>query len=338
MDDVDGYVPDEAEPHERTFMQWPVSRAVYAERWQLDEAQAAIARIANAIAGFEPVVLLAAAEHHAAIRRRVGGGVELWDVPTDDLWARDSGPLFVTDGRGNLAVRSLNFNGWGNKQPHAHDGRVAKRVAERMGLPVLDNGLVGEPGGVETDGHGTLLAHESSWVHDNRNPVRTRDQVEALLLEAYGADRMIWAPGLADEDITDYHIDALARFAGPGRVVIQMPADPDADDIWSQAAWETRAVLDEARDAQGKPFEIIELHDPIRPRVQDHDFVASYVNYYVCNGAVVAAQFGDPDTDAETVDVLSGLYPQRKIVTLNVDALGWLGGGIHCATQQQPAI
>ncbi|WP_237072530.1 agmatine deiminase family protein [Pseudaestuariivita rosea] len=331
------YVPAEDDPHERTFLQWPVDDQIYREAWFLEEVQQAIVTLANAIASFEPVVVLAAAEHHEKIRQQVGENVALWDIPTDDLWARDSGPLFVVHDGGGLAVRHVNFNGWGGKQRHPNDGLVARRVAERMGLPLLDNGLVGEPGGVEQDGHGTLMAHESSWVNPNRNP-GIRAAVEAQLLEAYGAQKMIWAPGLAGQDITDFHIDALARFVAPGRVIIQMPGNTDMSDDWVRTAHQTRSILAEATDAKGRRLQITEIYDPERPRVRDPDFLASYVNYYVCNGAVIMAQFGDDDADSEAIRTIGQLYPDREVVTLNTDALGWIGGGIHCATQQQPAV
>ncbi len=331
------YVPAEEGPHESTFLQWPVAAEVYPERWFLREVQSTIVRLANTISAFEPVVLLAAEAHHAALRPRLSGAVELWGIPTDDLWARDSGPLFCVNGGGGLAVRHLNFNGWGNKQAHPADGRVAALVAERLGLPILDNGLVGEPGGVEQDGAGTLMAHESSWVNPNRN-AGSRAEIERLLLEAYGAIRMIWAPGLRGQDITDYHIDALARFAGPGKILIQMPVAGGAGDDWVATAHETRRILGQATDSRGAPFEIVEIHDPVAPRVTDPDFLASYANYYVCNGAVIAAEFGDVEADAAALVALSTLYPGREVIPLNVDALGWVGGGIHCATQQQPAL
>lgn len=145
------WYPEETEPHERTFMQWPVNPAVYDDPDFLDDIQKTIAKIANTIAEFEPVVMLAAAQHHRAVRKLVSRNVELWDIPTDDLWCRDSGPSFVVDGKGGLAVTQFNFNGWGNKQTHGADGQIAARIAERMGVQVFDTGLVGEAGGVETD-------------------------------------------------------------------------------------------------------------------------------------------------------------------------------------------
>lgn len=331
------FLPEEAEPHERTFMQWPVSRRVHPDRVFLQMLRQSIADIANAIAAFEPVVMLMDGSHQRTARQFLSDAVEIWDVPTEDLWARDSGPLFVLDGKGGLAVSHLNFNGWGGKQIHANDGAIARRIAERMGLPLFDNGLVGEPGGVEADGSGTLIAHESSWVNANRN-AGTRDEIGALLLDALGAEKIVWAPGVAGADITDYHIDSLARFAEPGVILIQMPDAIVPGDPWSRAAFETHDILRDATDANGRRFELVVIPEPGRVRVNSPDFVASYVNYYVCNGAVIAAQFGDQQADTIARETLTELYPDREIVMLDVDPLGEVGGGIHCATREQPRV
>ncbi len=329
------WYPEETDPHERTFMQWPVNPAVHDDADFLSDLQATIADIASTIAEFEPVVMLAAAEHHKAIKTLVSGQVELWDIPTDDLWARDSGPSFVVDGNGGLAMTQFNFNGWGGKQVHGNDGKVAARVAEKLGLQLFDAGLVGEAGGAETDGHGTLIAHESSWINPNRNQ-GSKPEVEAMLLQTMGAKKMIWAPGIEGADITDYHIDALARFVKPGQVLIQMGEVIDPEDPWSVSAFETRDVLAGATDAEGRKLDLVVLPEPYAIRVDSPDFVASYVNYYVCNGAVIAAEFGDRAADAEAAAVLADLYPGREIVMLNADTVGEVGGGIHCATHEQP--
>jgi agmatine deiminase len=331
------WYPEETDPHERTFMQWPVNPAVHDDADFLHDLQATIADIASTIAGFEPVVMLAAAEHHKAIKKRVSAGVELWDIPTDDLWARDSGPSFVVDGKGGLALTQFNFNGWGNKQVHGNDGKIAARVAERLSLTVFDGGLVGEAGGVEADGHGTLIAHESSWVNPNRNK-GTKAEIESMLLDTMGAEKVIWAPGIKGADITDYHIDALARFVKPGQVLIQMGEEVDLEDPWSVSVFETHAILAVATDAKGRQLELVTLPEPLDIRVDSPDFVASYVNYYVCNGAVIAAEFGDEAADAEAADILADLYPGREIVMLNIDPVGEVGGGIHCATHEQPRV
>lgn len=331
------FLPDETTPHQRTFMQWPANRRIHADSAFLDDLQSTIARLANTISAFEPVVMLMADEHAAAARGSLAGSVDIWNIPTDDLWCRDSGPTFLIDGRGGLAIADLNFNGWGNKQVHIHDGAIARRVAGRLGVTVFDNDLVGEAGGVEQDGVGTLLAHESSWVVANRN-IGSKPAIEAKLLAALGAQTMIWAPGVKGADITDFHIDALARFVRPGVVLIQMPERIEPGDPWSKAAFETFSVLKTARDARGLPLEIVTLPEPKRPRIRSNDFVASYVNYYVCNGAVVCAEFGDDKADRAAVETLKQLYPGRAVVAQNVDAIGECGGGIHCATHEQPRV
>lgn len=325
------YVPAEEQPHELTLMQWPASRQVHRDPVFLDMLQDSIARIANTVAEFEPVILLADRALHTQVTRRVSGAVELWDVPTEDLWARDSGPIVVVDGQGRRAVRHIRFNGWGGKQRYQQDGQIAERVASALGLPLLASPIQGEAGGIEQDGHGLLMAHESSWVIDNRNPGLSKAEVGAALIEAYGAERIIWAPGLKGQDITDYHIDSLARFTGPGRVLMNLPDVPDRYDAFHRAALKTHDILSKA----GLEIEVIP--EPAQRRVKSYDFVASYANYYVCNGAVIAAEFGDSETDAIAVDALRRHYPGREVITLNVDPIGEVGGGIHCATHEVPA-
>lgn len=329
-------MPLESAPHSRTFMQWPSRAAVYGGNRALKTVRDTIATIAMAVARFEPVVMLARDNQIEELQTLGGDGLTIWPLPVDDLWCRDSGPTFVRSADGDLAVSELNFNGWGGAQSYRDDGQIAARVARKLGLPVFDSGVIGEGGGIETDGSGTLLAHESSWVASGRSPY-SRDKIERRLLGALGADKMIWAPGRRDADITDYHIDALARFVKPGQVLIQLPERVTADDPWSAAAYETYDILRSATDARGHKLDVVVIDEPIDIRQHDPEFVASYVNYYVCNGAVIGAEFGDDRADEKARTLLRKLYPDREIVMLNVDPLGLAGGGIHCATQQQPA-
>jgi agmatine deiminase len=141
---------------------------------------------------------------------------------------------------------------------------------------------------------------------------------------------VIWAPGVWGEDITDYHIDSLARFTGPGRVLLNVPDDPDLGDPFHYSALETLDIL------QTEGLQIDVIPEPNKRRVGSIDFVASYANYYVCNGAVIAAEFGDRETDALAYDALRRHYLGREIVMLNQDPIGEVGGGIHCATKELP--
>lgn len=330
----DFHMPMEHEPHQRTFMQWPVSVDVYGEKL-LKRVQSSIATIAQAIARFEDVIVLVAPEHQAEARAALGKSIATWDIPTDDLWTRDSGPTFVRNRNGELAVSQIQFNGWGNKQPHDNDGLIAARVAERLGLPYLKSALIGEQGGLEHDGAGLVLAHASSWVNPNRDSGSAED-IGKKILSAVGGQKMIWAPGIIGADITDYHIDALARFVAPGKVLIQLPKEMDPEDPWSKSAFETLEILKTVTTVEGKPLEIVTLPEPTRIRSSDKNFVSSYVNYYVCNGAVIISEFGDKKADGEAREVLQTIYPNREIVMLNTDPIGESGGGIHCSTQQQP--
>ena len=333
-----GYrAPLESDPHELTFMQWPAAGKIYGGQAGLERVRSKIALVAKTIARFEPVVVLARPEHAGSTAKALGPDIAVWPIKTDDLWCRDSGPTFVISDTGAIAVSDLGFNGWGGKQGHADDGQIARRVADHLKLPHFANGIVGEAGGVEIDGAGTAIAHESSWINGNRNRQGKAD-IERLLLDALGAERMIWAPGIKGADITDYHIDALVRFVKPGQVVIQLGKSPDRSDPWSVAAFETYALLRSARDAQGRALDIVVIPEPTRIRSRSKTFVSSYVNYYVCNSAVIGAEFGDDTADATAKTMLQRLYPGRHVVSLNVDQIGEAGGGIHCATQQKPAV
>ena len=324
------YVPAEESSHDRTFMQWPVNKLIHPDVVFLEFLQKTIAEIANTISEFEAVTMLVGKEDQLHAKKYLTNKISFMDVPTDDLWCRDSGPLFAKQGK-SLVVSHIQFNGWGNKQIHKNDRAIATSVARQLDLPLIDTGLVGEAGGVEHDGHGLLMAHESCWINKNRNPGLSRNTIEKRLLTAYGAKQIIWSKGVYGEDITDYHIDSLARFTGASRVLMNLPDQPDMKDPFHIAALETHDRLVAAK------LDVDVIPEPQSPRLKSLDFVASYANYYVCNGGVIAAQFGETVTDKLAVEALKRHYPGREIVTLNVDALGEIGGGIHCATQQMPA-
>ncbi|MEU9608568.1 agmatine deiminase family protein [Streptomyces sp. NPDC048057] len=328
-------MPDETHPHELTYMAWPTRRI-----WGADTSGVRndIAGIARAVARFEPVVLLADGRDAKAAAKACGTGVEVLPVPVDDLWMRDTGPSFVLGpaGTGGIAGVDLNFNGWGGKQPHTRDSQVAREILADAEIRRIKAPIVGEGGSIEVDGQGTLMATESSWVNDNRNPGRSRDDIERALKDLFGVTTVIWVKGVKGQDVTDYHIDALARFSEPGVVVMSTP-DPEAPrDVWTAAYDQARGVLDRAVDARGERLEVVELPEPVDVGRRGSDFLASYVNYYVVNGGVVLPRFGDARADRDAVAVVRDLYPGRQVVQVSVDTLGEGGGGVHCATQQLP--
>jgi agmatine deiminase len=331
-------MPAEDGRHARTWMCWPSTESVWGR--DLRAVQDNIVEVALTIADYEPVALLARPEEAQAVRRLVKG-VEVIDAPVDDLWARDTLPNFLVRPRADntleLGASHARFNGWGAKQISSGDTQLAGLVAKRLGITLTDSGLTGEGGGVEVDGAGTLIAAASSWVNSNRNPGRSRAQIEAALLSMLGATRMIWVDGLAGNDITDGHIDTLARFVNPTTILVDRPAFIDPTDPWVRVATRTREQVTQARTPNGGAYTVVEITQPRTVRQPGDDFLSTYMNYYVCNGAVIAPRFGDRAADSAARNVLTGLFPGREITQLNIDALAAGGGGIHCATQQQPA-
>ncbi|GAB2719521.1 agmatine deiminase family protein [Kitasatospora kifunensis] len=328
-------VPMDDVPHTRTWMSWPSRKSVWGR--QLRGVQEDIALIARTIARYEPVVMCAP-DDYSVEEARLACGPSVYvigSIPTDDLWMRDIAPVFRRDGRGGLQAIGLNFNGWGRKQVHTDDAYVAENLARLNGLPFIRTDFVGEGGGIETDGDGTVMATESSLVNKNRNRGWSRDDVEAAVLDAYGADKMIWVPGIKGKDITDDHIDVTSRFVRPGLVLVQLPPDGRGD-VWARDAREQFDILSAQTDARGRRLEVIRVEGPDTVRSRRSDFVDSYLNFHVVNGAVIAAQFGDGYKDAAARQTLAAAFPGRDVVQLDVDRLMAGGGGIHCSTMQEP--
>lgn len=318
-------------------MCWPSDPSVYGRSTSYFESvQEILGRLAAAIAENEPVTMLAARQHHELAARLCGGDVSLLDIPTDDMWSRDSGPVFLRDQRGRVAVLDLRFNGWGGKQhQRANDEKVSRAIADHLGYPYFRAGVVGEGGGLEYDGEGTLLLTDSCWVNDNRNPGMTRDQVEAELKAALGVDTVIWLPGVRGQDITDGHIDGAIRIVRPG--LLMTGGYPGDTSEWGRVLEESKAILSKTKDAKGRSFEMVDVPSAVDARSNADSMFTGYANYYVGNGAVYTPSFGDAKADRRAVETLGRLYPRRRVVALEVDRIYENGGGIHCVTQQEPA-
>ncbi|MFF2303863.1 agmatine deiminase family protein [Streptomyces sp. NPDC058128] len=338
-------MPAETDQHVRTFMAWPALSSVWSSH--LGAVRRDIATVAHEISRYEPVVMLARPDQAADARYTCGSGayygIEVVEIANDDLWIRDFGPTFVV-APGAVAGVDTNFNGWGKTgtsyaQPYANDAAAAATLLGQYGIDRVRAPFVGEGGSLETDGAGTLLATVSSLVNGNRNPGMSQDQVEQGMKSVLGVDKVIWVPGLAGQDITDSHIDCLARFTAPGQVILDKPG-PGVDSKWVAVYEETRRILQDATDAQGRRLTITELPGPDRRyiRGRGNDFLSSYTNYYTANGAVLVPQFGDGYADGVAYAILQAAYPGRNVVQLNIDNIASGGGGIHCATQSQPVV
>jgi agmatine deiminase len=299
-----------------------------------------VASVARAIARFEPVAMVARPRQANEAALACGKGVEIVPLVNDDLWMRDMGPVFLVNGHGGLAGVDLNFNGWGGKQAHKNDSRIARDVLALLDVPRIEAPFVAEGGALEVDGEGTVLATESSIVNPNRNPGHTKAQLTAEICAYLGARKMVWVRGLKGHDITDDHIDGLARFAGGSQVVVDQPANPHATNVWASSERQALRTLRESTDAAGRQLNCrISRESATIPTHENPNlFVNVYVNWYVCNGAVLIPKFGDRAADDVARSLVADLYPRREVVQLTIDNLAEGGGGIHCATQQQPAV
>jgi agmatine deiminase len=333
----DGYaMPAEWAPHARTWMCWPCRIEAWGGPEGLLRAKQAYARVARAISTFEPVTMAVRPQDAAEAKLACAGKTEIFEVPLDDSWARDSGPTFLTGPGGRRAGVQWRFNAWGNKyRPFDQDAEFATRVLVKEGLAVYRAPMVCEGGAIHADGEGTLITTEQCLLNDNRNPDLTQADVEERLALFTGARRIVWlGEGFSDEE-TDGHVDNIACFVAPGRVAIGVPTSKSHPDY--EPVMEAIRRLKEARDAEGRSFELVEFVQPKKPKTdwRGRPLASSYINFYLPNGGVVMPGFDDPN-DEMARSLLAGCFPGRDI--LQIDALDLVegGGGIHCITQQEP--
>ncbi|MDD1964034.1 agmatine/peptidylarginine deiminase [Pseudomonas sp. NPDC090203] len=332
------FMPDEGEKHERAFIAFGAQDAIWEDF--TEDVQAALGRIARAIARFEPVTVFCRESERSLAEEHCGSAnVTYVTAALDDIWMRDISANFVVDDNGALGAVDFNFNGWGDKQQHGKDAKIARRVASEAQASYQRSELVGEGGGIEVDGHGTGIMTESSWINSNRNPDWSKADVEKELKQRLGLRKIIWLPGIKGKDITDAHVDFYARFISPGVVLANLDTDPESYD--HKVTLAHLEILKAATDADGRPLQVHTVSPPLNPRKSkfnkgNGDFAAGYINYFVINGAVIAPEFGDKAADKKAYDLLTRLYPNREVVQLNIDAIAAGGGGIHCVTSHQP--
>lgn len=328
-------MPAETDPHERTLMCWPARPQIWG-RW-LRQAQLDYAEIAQSISAYEPVTMICRPEAAELAADLCGPDITIREMPIDDSWCRDSGPIYVRSADGRRAVADFTFNAWGEKfLPYTDDARLVERWCEGLLDQRLVYDMVLEGGALAVDGLGTLVTTQQTLMHPNRNPQMTRAHMEDVLHNALGISSVVWLPyGLALDDDTDGHVDNVAAFAEPGRLVLQGCSDPDEEDFHRMQT--NRRWAQDAFDATGERIDVLSI--PVLPFVErdDERLCVPYLNYYVGNGAVFVPVTGNA-ADQDMLGLIGTAYPDRTVMPVPGTTLALGGGGPHCITQQVPAL
>jgi agmatine deiminase len=328
-------MPAEWAPHAATWLAWPSHPALWENH--LEPARAAFVRLASAIAEGEALEILVPDEaNERQARAAIGpGDVRFHRVPFGDIWLRDTAPVFLCGADGEVASVRFAFNGWGGKYVLEHDDRVAEAIAATVpGARAFAMPFVLEGGAVEVDGEGTVLTTRQCLLNANRNPRMSAFEIERAVLDALGADELLWLDEGLKNDHTDGHVDTIVRFVRPGLVVAMEPRA--GDDPNANALHAILRDLSALADARGRRLDVVRIPSPGRVTDAAGRFLpASYVNFYVANRSVVVPTYGSAYDD-EAVERIGALFPGRR--TLGVDARAVLtgGGAFHCITQQQP--
>ncbi|HTH98031.1 MAG TPA: agmatine deiminase family protein [Stellaceae bacterium] len=329
------FMPAEWRRHAGTWMAWPAREAIW--HGKIDRAYAGYAVVACTVNRFEPVTVLARPQDVEIARMACGGLVKVEACDLDDSWMRDIGPSFLINKAGDeVAGVDWRFNAWGGKWPDcAQDAEVARFILEQAGIRRFEAPFVLEGGSIHVDGQGTILTSEQCLLNPNRNPSLSREAIEAHLKAWLGGSQVIWLGEGLENDDTDGHVDNLACFARPGMVLAASCFD--RSDANYEPLAENIARLREARDAQGNPLQVVELPIPAKRVTEAGRLALSYVNSYICNDAVLVPAFEDR-MDRIAVEILRDVFPSRSVVQIPALDILQGGGGIHCITQQQPAL
>ena len=347
-----GYrMPAEWEPHAATWLAWPHNHSDWPGKF--GPIPWVYAEIVRLLAAHERVHLLvqdAAAEKRASgILNRAGANltqVDFHQWPTNRVWLRDTGPIFVKDPGGKLNLIDWKFNAWAKYDDWQLDDQIPGHAAKLLGMPArlpaieLENGancrLVLEGGSIDTNGAGILLTTEECLLSEvqQRNPGISRGKLERAFHDYLGIDQVIWlGRGVAGDD-THGHVDDISRFVGPDTIVTAV--EPNTTDANHEPLAENLQRLKAARTLDGKQFTLIELPLP-RPVVfRGQRLPASYANFYIANGLVLVPTFHDPN-DRVALNILAEVFPKREVIGIHSVDLVWGLGTLHCMTQQQPA-
>jgi len=323
-------LPAATAPHERCLISWPTLRRFDFWRSHLGAARDTYGIIARAINEYEPVLVIADEGEGRAAEQWLRGEVEVIELPIDDSFVRDNGPLFVVDGEGRRRAVHFGFNAWGEKlESWDRDATLAEPLCAHLGIEVVTVPMVLEGGSICVDGAGTLVATEQCLLNPNRNPQLGRDDIEAHLRTNLGVDTIVWlASGLDSDWGTDGHVANVVSFIEPGAVLLQSTSDPDDPD---------RRVARQNEDRLTKAGIDSHVLD-VLPHVECFDELVEvpYVNLYVANGAVFVPLAGAA-ADKEILRQIEGVFPGRDVIGVPGRVLAYGGGGILGITQPVPA-
>jgi agmatine deiminase len=347
---IDGYrMPGEFERHTGTWMLWPERP----DNWRMNAApaQQTFARVAAAIAGFEPVTMGVSQGQLQRARAMVPNNVQVVELASNDSWMRDCGPTFVTNGSSLRAV-DWDFNAWGGLYTDfSLDQQVARKVAEIEEAERYKAPLIMEGGSIHVDGQGTLLTTKECLLNENRNPQLNQAQIETYLHAYLNVEQIIWLERGIYLDETSGHVDNICCFLRPGEVALAWT--DDTSDPQYEISRENEEILKSTVDGRGRRLKVHRVHVPAPvtitqaesegvlpvdgtlPRLAGDRLAASYVNFYFCNGGAVVPTFNDP-MDAVALAQLQALLPERKVVGVPSREILLGGGNIHCITQQVP--
>ncbi|MDZ7706450.1 MAG: agmatine deiminase family protein [Trueperaceae bacterium] len=332
-------MPVERARHAATWTTWPADDVLW--EGQLEPARDDMTAMVAAIARFEPVVVNvrdAEARTDAETRLRQAGvpneAVRFHPVPSNDVWLRDNGPLFVVGNDGKLALTDWRFDGWAGKYASDLDDRVPAEIAAALGVRRFAFDEVLEGGAIEMGDDGTVLTTRSCLLDGVRN--RGMDEIgyTSLMRDGLGATRIVWLVGGLVDDHTDGHVDTVVRFAAEDTIVCVRPDADDTENLASLRA--NRATLEALRRVDGSAYRIVDLPLPSdRSRLNGVRPPRSYANFCLVNGGVIVPTYDDP-RDAEALEILRGVFTEREVVGVPATGLITGGGAFHCATQHQP--
>ena len=331
----DGFsMPAEWGPHAGCFVSWPCKE----ETWCgfFEQSKRAYTEVVKAINKFEPLFVISDPSTTNEARRALAKGISMIELPLDDAWIRDNGPTFVVSESGKAAIVQFRFNGWGGRfPPYDKDAEVPQRIAAMSGLRRYVAPIVLEGGAIAVDGEGTLLTTESCVLNPNRNPGYDREEIEEILRSFIGVRKILWLKQGIYRSMIDGHIDGVAAFASPSKVVLA--STKDESDPNHSIMRENRNRLESMSDAKGRSIEIIDFPMPKLREIEGNRIAPCYTNFYIANDGVIAPTFGDPN-DNIALEILKGLFPEREVVGVRSEYIGVGGGEIHCITQQIPGV